>query len=858
MVLHTPVGCAGIAMLYSVYMNEQLGRIFSFLPFLFCAVVTVGVAVFIFVGVVIRPTLAFAACPSGTYINDETDPSPPPLPPSTTRSINPDTQALSKQCEKGKQYKIRILTSEEISKQPKYRCIGPINELGSKQPVAIDVTWQNGIEPGQPADTLPEAIVSFQTDLDGKKFISIYCREGSDLKKEFEKNPFTNGFAREARDRGLDEEVDALARAYENKEPLEIKQAASKLVSKGLDGIYDGFKNNPDPARSDLLKDQVFVDHLDRIAKEHDVTASTISGSVYGTDHAVENARKIIAADLKKFAAPDAVKRLEPGRSTGRSDWGVGLKRADEEPPAETKSGESTFQKTPTRAPETLNEAAHRVEMAHKAYEDSCWFDRAWCSSQKEAELIAAQKAYKEMYERENLPPGETADKKISRISQSPREEGYKPDPAFENDENDKKTQRTQPPDDSRRADPDGPAKKLRADLERLRRENEALRRRGGGRTTSPSGDEGWWRLLGGGTTQNNACTETAYRLCVTPPHNYQACMACQQGGPQGGLGGQNQNPLIDLLKKLFGIKDQTDPAISQAMCGQYPGTQFINGRCQCPLNTQWMANTQNPYGATPFGVGTVPTQPNPNPYAYPYSIQPSPYGGAFLPYGYGYPPPTGSCQPINVCAQYPGTHLSVGPNRCECSEGQQWTGTKCETPAPTPEAQIRAELSCSSRVVDVGTPLSISWSCVGATTARGSGFDTKGQTRGSSELTLEGVDSNGNPVPPFNLTLTCVKEARTATAQCPIEINRPFIITAAVPTIVARGEKATIGWIVKGMKEGDDICRITSDKHSGFSETGRNKIIETPPITELTKFTIHCTTRGGNTKKAEVVIAVK
>ncbi len=247
------------------------------------------------------------------------------------------------------------------------------------------------------------------------------------------------------------------------------------------------------------------------------------------------------------------------------------------------------------------------------------------------------------------------------------------------------------------------------------------------------------------------------------------------------------------------------DKSINNSMCRQYPGTQFTNGRCECPNNGQW--------------DGTKC-------------------------------PATGA----NSCSQYPGTVLTNGT--CQCPSGQQWDGSRCG--GGTTAEQLQAELACAPSVADIDeTPIAVSWQCRGADTSKGDGFNTNGNKSGSATATLKSEDLNADATN-VDLTLTCTKAGNTKTAVCPLEINRPFLVAVATYSKVKRGETTTIGWIAKGMKDGNDACKITSDKHSGFSQTGRNVVLTTPPIQERTTFTIKCTTKGGITKTAQVTVDVE
>lgn len=263
--------------------------------------------------------------------------------------------------------------------------------------------------------------------------------------------------------------------------------------------------------------------------------------------------------------------------------------------------------------------------------------------------------------------------------------------------------------------------------------------------------------------------------------------------GNLSGSGGMSQQQCANL-----------DKSISNSMCRQYQGTQFTNGRCECPNGGQW--------------DGTKC-------------------------------PATGA----NSCAQYPGTVLTNGT--CQCPSGQQWDGTKCT--GGTAE-QLAPELACAPSVADIDeTPIAVSWQCRGADTSKGDGFNTNGSTSGSATATLKSEDLNAGATN-VDLILTCTKASNTKTAVCPIEINRPFLVAVATYSKVKRGETTTIGWIAKGMKDGSDACKITSDKHPDFSQTGRNVVLTSPPIQEHTTFTIKCTTKGGITKIAQVAVDIE
>ncbi|MBI2048521.1 MAG: hypothetical protein HYT30_01170 [Parcubacteria group bacterium] len=269
-------------------------------------------------------------------------------------------------------------------------------------------------------------------------------------------------------------------------------------------------------------------------------------------------------------------------------------------------------------------------------------------------------------------------------------------------------------------------------------------------------------------------------------------------GGQSGGLGGLNKEQCASL-----------DKSISNSMCRQYAGTQFQNGRCECPNDKEWS--------------GT-------------------------------------ECRTKNTCAQYPGTELKNG--RCECPADKQWDGARCvgsDGSTQNPNDNREPELACSPPIADIDeTPIAISWQCFGADVSSGDGFNTDGKTSGSATTKLKSADLNADATN-VDLTLTCSKGTTQKKALCPIEINRPLIVAVVNPSVVEkRGDTANIGWIVKGMKEGNEVCELTSNKHADFSKKGRNGVFATPPIEETTTFTIRCTTRAGATKKVDLEVRIK
>lgn len=293
---------------------------------------------------------------------------------------------------------------------------------------------------------------------------------------------------------------------------------------------------------------------------------------------------------------------------------------------------------------------------------------------------------------------------------------------------------------------------------------------------------------------------------------NSQACAALQRNCAQ-----QSQGTGSSGFGQLFGGQSGQQcgaaysDAINSGICRQYQGTQYANGKCECPQGGAWDGR---------------------------------------------------QCQSSEVvCAKYPGTQLK--DNKCECPSRQVWNGAQCVTTAPgattTPPTQelLTAELSCSPDVADVDkTPIAVSWLCKNASTSKGDGFNTNGETSGSATITLKSADINKD-AERVDLVLSCSKDGNKQEDFCPVAVNRPLIVAVANPDKVVRGSKATIGWISKGMRDGS-ACTIKSSAHPDFSETGKTAVVTTPPIEYLTEFTIRCATRGGSTMEARIVVDVQ
>jgi hypothetical protein len=183
-------------------------------------------------------------------------------------------------------------------------------------------------------------------------------------------------------------------------------------------------------------------------------------------------------------------------------------------------------------------------------------------------------------------------------------------------------------------------------------------------------------------------------------------------------------------------------------------------------------------------------------------------------------------------------------------------TGWQCvpngNNPANNPPT---AQLSCQPKIVDVGMPISFSFSCGNASGSTGTGFSTGGALSGATTTPAPTPPSGSNQA---TYTLTCVNQGVTASAQCQVQLNKSGIVLVTNPRKVNSGEASLIGWISAGMQS----CVVSSPDDQDFTarnagNTSVNGAATTSPITATTRFQLDCQTLSGGTKSATTSVSI-
>lgn len=225
----------------------------------------------------------------------------------------------------------------------------------------------------------------------------------------------------------------------------------------------------------------------------------------------------------------------------------------------------------------------------------------------------------------------------------------------------------------------------------------------------------------------------------------------------------------------------------------------------------------------------------------------------------YGLTAPT----PPQPCTPSTGSQCSSQPSQpaaSSCSAGT-WkptysgsciTGWQC-VPSSTTAAPT-ALLSCQPKTADVGTSVSVSYTCTNSVSSSALGFSTGGALSGSATTTVVAPASGTTNT----LTLTCSNGSTTASDQCSIQVVQPSIILVANPKAVTAGEGTSIGWITSGMKS----CVVSSPDLPDFtaknaSNTSVNGMATTSALTAPALIQLSCTTLGGATKSATTTVSV-
>ena len=222
-------------------------------------------------------------------------------------------------------------------------------------------------------------------------------------------------------------------------------------------------------------------------------------------------------------------------------------------------------------------------------------------------------------------------------------------------------------------------------------------------------------------------------------------------------------------------------------------------------------------------------------------------------------------CSSATTCAQAPNQGQNcpaapVQPDPSGCSAGT-WkptytgacvNGWQCTSGSGT--GQFAAQISCQPQIADVGMSLAISYSCFSGT-SEGSGFQTNGAQSGSATVTVANPPANTNTA---TYGLKCTNQGQTATAQCTVQVGRPFIVLVANPRAVASSTASRLGWVTSGMQS----CVISSPDLPAFTaqnagNTSVSGTATTPPLNSAARFFLNCTTVGGGTRQASTTVSI-
>ena len=220
------------------------------------------------------------------------------------------------------------------------------------------------------------------------------------------------------------------------------------------------------------------------------------------------------------------------------------------------------------------------------------------------------------------------------------------------------------------------------------------------------------------------------------------------------------------------------------------------------------------------------------------------------------YNSPYGTGADGNACPQ-----PQQRPSASTCSVGtwqQQRQSNGCPTAwscaansANTPSAT----LSCQPQTANVGSLITISYSCANATGSSGNGFSTSNQLSGSVTATVTTPSSDATSI---NYTLTCTNQKQAASAQCAVQVTQPSIVIVANPNAIAVGASSTIGWVTSGMQS----CVVSSPDNSAFTSANAlnlsiNGIVQTPILTAPMTAVLTCQSTTGVTMRARAPISV-
>lgn len=151
---------------------------------------------------------------------------------------------------------------------------------------------------------------------------------------------------------------------------------------------------------------------------------------------------------------------------------------------------------------------------------------------------------------------------------------------------------------------------------------------------------------------------------------------------------------------------------------------------------------------------------------------------------------------------------------------------------------------------------VSLSFACTNTATSTGRGFDTQNQLSGSTTTVITR--------PPQGITagvfqLTCTNQNLTASAQCVVQVNQPWINLLAIPNVVTSGASAIIGWVTSGMQS----CTIASPDNPAFTLANANNssingVAQTGALTAPLTIALTCQTLAGGMRVGTTTVSVR
>ena len=319
-------------------------------------------------------------------------------------------------------------------------------------------------------------------------------------------------------------------------------------------------------------------------------------------------------------------------------------------------------------------------------------------------------------------------------------------------------------------------------------------------------------------------------------------------GGTGGGTGGGSGSGsgsglgalgsfLSGLLKGLATPSAPSAPAAAPAQaCSTDPNTyaqqqqQYQTALQQYNYQLQQYQYQQqvNQYNSTYYGTLAIPPTP---------PQQPSP------------------CSP-STAQQCGSTPAQPAASTCNAGSWQPVYSGSCITNwqcSGAGGADLGAQLSCSPSVADVGSTLSLSYSCAQGT-ASGSGFTASGQS-GTATAVVAAPPQGANTA---TYALTCSDGTNTSGAQCSVQVAQPSIVFVANPATISSGQTSLLGWVTTGMQS----CVISSPQNATFtaqnsSNTSSNGSVDSGPLTTSSEFDLSCTTITGKTSTAKTTVVV-